>query len=71
MKSIIVEHIGDFWKIAYSRLEAKDKTIQECTLYTREAVQRLLKADSFASQGSWVAPTGLVSLDNSRYSIIV
>ena len=61
VKALIVEQIGEFWPITYSCDEAKQKTVEECMSYTRQRVHNLLRGDAFASQGSWLSPTGVVS----------
>ena len=61
VKVLIVEQIGEFWPITYSCDEAKQKTVEECMLYTRQRVHNLLRGDAFTSQGSWLSPTGVVS----------
>ena len=70
VKALIVEQIGEFWPIMHSHDKAKQKTVKECMLYTRQRVHNLLCGDAFTSQGSWLSPTGVVSFIHYFYGPI-
>ena len=70
VKALIVKQIGEFWPIMYSCDKAKQKTVEECMSYMRQRVHNLLCGDAFASQGSWLSPTGMVSFIHYFYEPI-
>lgn len=58
MKQLIVNKIkdGSYYKLFYTKDEAKHMTPEEKWVFTKQQVHELLAGDSFAHSGHWVAP---------------